>query len=187
MLGQVIGQIKPKTAASNSDVAHHAKSNEHCRDQIAGSMAELQALSRRGLWGILLFLSISALILYLSEAGLIALAPDSLKELFGEAPPTQWLHIVLAVSWLSAFVLILGRVAADGKPCYSWCNVGLPTVFYPLYIFCDPAGTHFPAVFAAGLVLLLVEHVSVTIYASRAIREESARLENLERLERLQD
>ena len=174
MLGQMIGQMKPKTAATGS-IGDRFKNQDHSREELAGIVAEFHALSRRGLWGILLFVSISALILYLNQAGGFAMAPASVKELFGEAPPLHWLHTVLAVSWLSAFVLILGRVAADGKPCYSWCNIGLPTVFYPLYIFCDPAGTHFPAVFAAGLVLLLVEHVSVTIYASRALKEESAR------------
>jgi hypothetical protein len=186
MLGQMIGQIKPKTAAT-SEVADQPKNHDHCREEIAGTIAELHALSRRGLWGMLLFMSISAVILYLNEAGFFAQAPASLKELFGEAPPLTWLHIVLAVSWLSAFVQILGRVAADGKPCYSWCNIGLPTVFYPLYILCDSTGTHFPAVFAAGLVLLLVEHASVTSYASRALREESARLSHLEKLDQLQD
>jgi hypothetical protein len=186
MIGQMIEQIKPKTAAT-SKVADHPKHHDHCREEIAGALAELHALSRRGLWGILLFMSISALFLYLNEAGYFAQAPASVKELFGEAPPLSWLHLVLAVSWLSAFVQILGRVTAEGKPCYSWCNIGLPTVFYPLYILCDSSGTHFPAVFAAGLVLLLVEQVSVTIYARRAIREESARLRHLETLEQLQD
>jgi len=180
MLGHMIGQIKPKTASTPNEVVERSISPDHCREQIQGSLNELHTLSRRGLWGILLFMSLSAVALYCSKAGLFALVPAEVKEIFGEAPPAHWLHAVLAVSWLSAFVLILGRVSGDGKPAYNWCNVGLPTVFYPLYIFSDSAATYFPAVFAAGLVLLIVEHASVTFYASKAIREETARLNQLE-------
>jgi len=183
MLGHMIGQIKPKTASTSHDVVDRSISPDHCREQILGSIDELHALSRRGLWGILLFLSLSAATLYCNEAGLFAMVPADIKDLFGEAPPAHLLHIVLAVSWFSAFVLILGRVSEDGKPTYNWYNIGLPTVFYPLYIFSDPAGTHFPAVFAAGLTLLLVEHASVTFHSSRAIREETDRLKHLDHLQ----
>lgn len=181
MLGHMIGQIKPKTASTASDVVERSMNSDHCREQILGNISELHALSRRGLWGILLFLALSTVTLYCSETGIFAMVPADIKELIGDAPPASWLHVVLAVSWLSAFVLILGR-AGDGKPGYSWCNIGLPTAFYPLYVFSDPAGTHFPAVFAAGLVLLIVEHASVMYYASKALREETARLNHLNHL-----
>lgn len=179
MLGHMIGQLKPKTAATANDVAGRSMDPEHSRAKILASIGELHALSRRGLWGILLFLCLSAVTLYLSEAGLFALVPGEVRELFGDPPPLHLLHIALAVSWLSALVLVLGRVTGEGKPCYSWSNIMLPTAFYPLYVFSDPAGTHFPAVFAAGLILLIVEHVSVVCYASRAIHEETDRLKHL--------
>ena len=188
MLGHMIGQLKPKTSSARTNdhsplrPHHQADSSispDHGRHAILVSLNELQALSRRGLWGILLFLTLSAVTLYCREAGLFALVPADLKDLFGEPPPTHLLHIALAVSWLSALVLILGRVTGEGRPCYSWYNVGLPAAFYPLYVFADPAGTHFPAVFAAGLVLLVIEYVSVLCYASKAIREESERLSQL--------
>ena len=177
MLGHMVGQIKPKTASTSNDVVERSINSDHCREQILANVNELHALSRRGLWGILLFLSLSAVTLYCREAGIFAMVPSDIKELFGEPPPASWLHTVLAVSWLSAFVLILGR-AGDGKPGYSWCNIGLPTAFYPLYVFSDPTGSHFPAVFAAGLILLIVEHASVLFHASKAIREETARLDH---------
>jgi len=174
----MIEQLKPKSAASAKDVVE--RSSEQSREQVQRTITELYSLSRRGLWGILLFLGLSALTLYGSESGLFARVPAEVKDLFGEAPPLPLLHIALAVSWLSAFVLILGRTGSDGRPHYNWYNIGLPTAFYPLYIFSDPAGTHFPAVFAAGLVLLIVEHVSVMTYAAKAIREQTARLQRLQ-------
>lgn len=183
MLGHMIEPIKPKAAAIDNRFAPRSKTPDHCRQQIIGTISELHALSRRGLWGILVFMSVSALALYCSQAGVFAMVPVEIKELFGEAPPAGAVHAVLAVSWLSAFVLILGRRGGDGKPGYSWCNIGLPTAFYPLYIFSDPSGGNFPAVFAAGLLLLVIEHVTVTSYASRMIREEAARLKGLRPIE----
>jgi len=179
----MIGQIKPKTAATDNRVADRRPFPDHCREQIAGTINDLHALSRRGLWGILMFMSLSAIALYCSQSGLLARVPAEIKELFGEAPPPRFLHAALAVSWLSAFVLIIGRRGGDGKPGYDWCNIGLPTAFYPLYIFSDQAGSYFPAVFAAGLLLLVIEHVTVMRYAARAIREETARLKGMQRAE----
>ena len=179
MPGHVIGQMKPKSAA----LAHQGASQSPCaggRERALVSLDELHALSRRGLWGVLLFLALSSVTLYVSEVGLVALVPVDLKELFGEAPPAHLVHIALAVSWLSALVLILGRVTGDATPGYNWFNIGLPTAFYPLYVFSDSTGTHFPVVFAAGLVLLLVEHLSVVCFVAKAMREEKDRVRCLQ-------
>ena len=178
MLGHMIEQIKPKGAAAAHQVADRSRTD--CgREKMLVSLSDLHALSRRGLWGILLFLCLSAVTLYLSETGLFALVPGDLRELFGDPPPIHLVHIALAVSWLSALVLVLGRLTGDATPGYNWYNVGLPTAFYPLYVFSDSGASHFPAVFAAGFVLLLVEHLSVLSFASRTIREEKERLGHL--------
>ena len=179
MLGHVIGQMKPKTAAAAQQVAGRSLSAEPGRDRILLSLNELHALSRRGLWGILLFLTLSAVTLYLSQSGLLALAPESVREMFGDLPPAHLVQLAMAVSWLSALVLVLGRVTGDATPGYNWYNIGLPTAFYPLYVFTDASGTHFPVVFAAGLILLLVEHLSVLFFASKAIREATERISRM--------
>jgi hypothetical protein len=163
----MIGTIKPKSAAAD----HRVTDGSSYPD-----LNSLHALSRRGLWGILMFMSLSAIALYFSQSGMV---PAEVKEMIGELPPPQALHAVLAVSWLSAFVLILGRRTEEGKPAYHWCNIGLPTAFYPLYIFTDQAGTYFPVVFAAGLLLLVIEHATVMRYAAKAIREETDRLNRI--------
>jgi hypothetical protein len=172
-------QIKPKTAVMTHQFLGRSQGADHSRELILISISQLQALSRRGLWGILLFLTLSAVTLYLSESGMLALAPAGLKELFGDLPPTHLIHLAMAVSWLSALVLIMGRVTGDAPPGYNWYNIGLPTAFYPLYVFADSGGAHFPVVFAAGLTLLIVEHVSVLFFASKAIREGTERISRL--------
>ncbi|QWV98126.1 hypothetical protein KP005_02200 [Geomonas nitrogeniifigens] len=149
------------------------------RDQVAHNVEQLHVLSRRGLWGVLLFLALSAAALLLSQGTVPAVAQAELEAIIGPLPSVDLLNLVLGVSWLSALVLILGRRGSDGRPGYSWCNVGLPAAFYPLYVFCDTTGTYFPVVFLAGLVLLLLEHCFVVSYTAKAIKEETARLERL--------
>ncbi|QXE89332.1 hypothetical protein [Geomonas subterranea] len=149
------------------------------REQVAKNVEQLHVLSRRGLWGVLLFLGVSAAALVVSQGNLLSGAQAELVQVIGPLPSADVLNVVLGVSWLSALVLILGRRGSDGRPGYSWYNVGLPAAFYPLYVFCDTTGSYFPVVFLAGLVLLLLEHGFVVCYTAKAIKEEAARLERL--------
>lgn len=175
MLGHMIEQLRPKPAASARRVAEGSACAARTRDEIAPSVKDLNVLSRRGLWGIILFLVLSAVTLWLSVSGLLSELPVDLREIFGDAPPAELVHLALGVSWLSALILILGRMTGDATPGYNWYNIGLPAAFYPLYVFTDSSGSHFPLVFAAGLVLLLVEHWSVVRY----IRQERVRIGQL--------
>ncbi|QWV94109.1 hypothetical protein KP004_02665 [Geomonas oryzisoli] len=163
------------------ETAQVATGNELCwsREQVTKNIAQLHVLSRRGLWGLLLFLGMSAAALALSQVNVSSVAQAELEGVIGPLPSIDLLNLVLGISWLSAVVLIVGRRGSDGRPGYSWHNVGLPAVFYPLYAFCDTTGTYFPMVFLAGLVLLLLEHGFVVCYTAKAIKEETARLERL--------
>jgi hypothetical protein len=180
MPGHLIDAMKTKAAALPPRIDLQPQGSCCGRERVSLAPSQLPALSRRGPWGIRLFLVLSAATLYLSEAGLPAMVPD-LRELFGDPPPPVLVHLVLAVSWLSALVLIMGRVTGDAAPGYSWYNIGLPTVCYPLYLFADTASTHFAVVFCAGLILLLAEHWSVAYQVSKALqaaRERSGTLPN---------
>ena len=177
MSGHAIGQIKNKTASAADHVVEGPVAHHPCREELSKEIEQLHALSRRGLWGLILFLSLSAVALCLNQAGAWLMVPAEIKEMVGPSPPAELLHVALGVSWFSALVLVLGRRGADGKPGYNWYNIGLPAAFYPLYIFADPTGTCFPAVFAAGLVLLLLEHAFVISYTGKEIRKETQRLQ----------
>lgn len=180
MSGHLIEQIKAKPVHGAGPFV--ADSNvSWSREQVAQNIVRLHALSRRGLWGLLLFLTLSAVALGLAQAGLSVAAHEGVREIFGPLPPVDLLNVVLGVSWFSAFVMIIGRRGSDGEPGYNWCNIGLPAACYPLYVFCDPTGACFTVVFMAGLVLLLLEHAMVISYTMKAVRAETARLERLPR------
>jgi len=178
MLGHTIDHIKPNTAHAPR-TTDWTISPEHRRGKILVSIKEHQALSRRGLWGILSFLTLSAAALYCREANLLAMFPEKVWELLGAPPPSHLIHIAFAISCISALILILGRMTENDKPGYSWLNIWMPTIFYPLYFFSDNLDKNFQAVFAAGLVILVVEHVSIWFYSSKAILEEKEQLKQL--------
>ncbi|MBU5614365.1 hypothetical protein [Geomonas azotofigens] len=174
----LIEHIKAKPIRESAQVATGSEL-PWSREQVAKNVEQLHVLSRRGLWGVVLFLGLSSVALALSQGTLPCVAQTELEQIIGPLPSADLLNLVLGVSWLSALVLIVGRRGSDGRPGYRWHNVGLPAVFYPLYAFCDTTGSYFPVVFLAGLVLLLLEHAFVVCYTAKAIKEETTRLERL--------
>ena len=83
---------------------------------------------------------------------------------------------MLAVSTISALILIAGRGGESRSGSGGWLQFGMSVFFYPLYAVTNTLETWFPAVFAAGLIVLVVEHFSVWARTSRAIQEEKERL-----------
>jgi hypothetical protein len=178
MLGHTIDHIKPNTAQAPRTTDWTINS-EHRRGKILVSIKEHQALSRRGLCGILSFLALSASAIYCRETIMLTMFHEKVKELLGAPPPSLLIHIALGVSFVSAMILILGRMTENSKPGYSRLNIWIPTIFYPLYFFSDNMDKNFQAVFAAGLIILIVEHVSNWYYSSKTILEEKEQLKQL--------
>ncbi|ABQ26888.1 hypothetical protein [Geotalea uraniireducens] len=167
MLGHMIGQTK-RLEDNHPRKAFTAAAQD--------DMRRLQSLSRRGLWAMALFLLISALALCLRDINLLVPLPEGIRQILGAPPPPILVHIALAVSTVSALVLILGRAVGSARPCHSWINIGLPTVFYPLYLVTEPLDVNFLVVLVVGLSIITLEHLTVWRYSSRAIAEERDRL-----------
>lgn len=121
----------------------------------------LTSHSRRGQWGMVLFLGISLGALALRDAQLLAALPDTVRALLGDTPPPVLVHLALAASTVSALILILGRITGHTRPDYNWINIALPVLFYPLYLIADTDRSSFISVMAVGLTLLLLEHLTV--------------------------
>lgn len=127
--------------------------------------------SGRGLWGMILFCSISVLALVVRDHQLLAALPGTVRALLGESPPPALIHVALAVSTLSSLILLLGRSMDKLKPGYSWLNIAMPMLFYPLYLIADTERTTFIIVFATGLIILMLEHFTMHHCLIRAMHE----------------
>lgn len=140
------------------------------------SIDDLYALSRRGLWKLLLFLGISTAALQARDLDLFGTLPENVREILGAPPSPELVHVVLAISTISALILQYGRDVDQVRGSAGWLQFGMAAFFYPLYAMSNTLGIWFPLVCGAGLVTLAFEYVTIWSQASRAIHEERERL-----------
>ena len=178
MIGHMTGQMKPAKHPPE-DIWKDRINQDRRRAEIQLTIDGLHALSRRGLWRVLLFLAVSVAALCFSNLNLFALLPEGFEGFVGDPPPVFLIHIVLAVSSVSALILIAGRVTGDAKAGAGWLQLAMSAAFYPLYGMANVLNELFPVVFFAGLTILVLEHLVVAGEAARVIREERERLGNM--------
>jgi hypothetical protein len=178
MIGQMTEQMRPHP--KNPPVDAWEKRDACMRKaDILHTIDGLYAISRRGLWRLILFLAISAIALHFRNFDLFAVLPENICELLGAPPPPILIHCLLTVSSCSALILIAGRGSEASSGCNGWVQFGLSVAFYALYAAANVLNEFFPAVFVAGMLILIFDHISVWVETSRAIREERERLGKL--------
>lgn len=175
MIGHMTGHINPAPKNTQENGLKKRVNLGFQREEILHTIDNLYALSRRGLWKLLLFLGISAVALYFKSYDLFAVCPENIREVLGAPPPKELIHIVLAVSTISALILI-GRDSDSSAGGSGWIQFGMSAIFYPLYAMTNTLEANFPAVFVAGLLIISIEYVTVWFQTSRTIHEEKERL-----------
>jgi hypothetical protein len=176
MIGQMTGQMKPGPKSSLENVREKRTDFGRRHEEIQCAIDDLYALSRRGLWKLVLFLGISSAALQARDFDLFSTLPENVREILGVPPPPDLVHVVLAVSTISALILIAGRGADHARGSVGWLRFGMSAFFYPLYAMSNSLGTWFPLVCIAGLVTIAFEHLTVWSQTSRVIHEEKERL-----------
>lgn len=129
----------------------------------------LYILSRRGLWGLLIFLAASVVALYFRDQTLSASLASGLREQFGPTPPVFLINIVLVVSTICSLITIFGRLYNGRKPGSTLSHLWFRIFFFFLYFIADSLSGHFNTVFISGLAVLALQHYHICQYTSRAI------------------
>jgi hypothetical protein len=173
MIGHITGIMKPGPKNSPENPWEKRADLGHRREEILHSIDNLYALSRQGLWKLLLFLGISTAALRARNFDLFSVLPENVREVLGAPPSPELVHVVLAISTISALILNYGR--GTDRPS-GWLQFGMAAFFYPLYAMSNTLGTWFPLVCIAGLVTLVFEHLTIWTLTSQAIHEEKERL-----------
>jgi len=173
MITPMTGPVGPKNSAGT-----WTKSLENVRQRevIVRNIDRMHEHSRRGLWRILSFLVITAGAMQARDFDLFAAVPAGVAEMLGAPPPTILVHSILAVSTICAVILIPARATAEPGRGYSRLQFWLSVAFYPLYAMGNTLRLFLPLVFAAGLAVLILEHLTIRSLSARAIREERERL-----------
>lgn len=179
MIGQMTGQMRPGMPHSSRERWENTSESHRRREEVLRHLDRLYALSRRGLWRLFLFLLISVAALCSRDSDLLSMVPENLRPIIGAPPPVGLIHLVLAISTVSALILLAGRTTGDARPGPGWLQFGLSSFFYPLYAGSNALNEAFPAIFAAGLIVLTLEHFTNWSHTCKLIREEKERLQAL--------
>lgn len=183
MLGHMIGPMRPKTANSRQQTAGSTAGVKEHRQRIQNIIVTHDALSRRGLWGMLIFIVISGLALQFRAVDLFADLPENVRCIIGAPPPPALIHVVLAVSTLSSIIITIGRMAEDENPAGKWSRfwsgLAFRSVFYLFYATANALEENFLLVFTAGMIVLILEHFATWLYAMRTIEREKEHLAQL--------
>lgn len=161
-----------KSTVPVADDAPFVSDPSRRREKIQKAINAIQAHSRKGLWGILFFLSASLIAFYFQDYGLTSCLPPEIREMLGPAPFTVLIDILLAVSTISSLINIAGRITEGDKPQRTWSHVGFRVLFYGLYFTSDALSGHLLTVFITGILVLGLEQYALWFYASRTIRNE---------------
>lgn len=126
---------------------------------------ELHTLSRRGLWDLLLFLSISTAFYAVASVDLLAPLGENLRELLGTPPPPKLTTLAVSGYTLSATILIFSRILSGARPRFKWQHLFFRTVFFFFYAVSNTLGDYFLGTFAAGIFLIALEQLNIWSFA----------------------
>jgi len=136
---------------------------------IRADIDKLCVKSREGLWGLLIFLTVSIITFTFRDQGLTNCLEPGLRLALGPAPPILLVNILMGISIFSSLVLIGGRVFHGWEPGNTWTHLFFRLLFYLLYFVVDSLSGYYHAVFISGLVVLVLQHYNIWSYASMAI------------------
>jgi len=144
------------------------------RPYIAGKEAgndidRLFVASRKGLWGLLIFIAASIIAFYFRDQGLTSCLPPDIREMIGPVPPMFLVNLVVWVSTFSSLIIIGGRIYHGREPGKTGTHLFFRLLFYLLYFAVDSLSGYYHALFISGLVVLALQHYNIWNYTSRTI------------------
>lgn len=172
MLENTLRPIKNNPAFNAHQTVKCSEPSSSFLEGIQKKIDLLYAQSRQGLWHIAAFILISIIALLCRDINILDRFSESVRVILGAPPAPILIDIVLAVSTVSALIIIAGRLFNEAEPGRKWEQLGHRAAFYVFYFFSNALNTYFLVVFAAGMIVLLLEHYHIWSYYSKAIRQE---------------
>lgn len=126
--------------------------------------AELQAMARKGLWGLLLFLLIGVLVFLARDFNLYRVLPEAVLMVLGGPPPATLIHLALAGYSFTVVVPVLIRMANGDQPVVGWRHLFWRSAFYLFYLVSTTLPENFLVLVVIGILLYLVEQAGIWCY-----------------------
>ncbi|HDR46694.1 MAG TPA: hypothetical protein ENN94_03230 [Geoalkalibacter subterraneus] len=131
---------------------------------------KLHALSRVGLWGVLVF-TVAAIVLWQTTV-IWPTCPPHLRALLGASPTAEMIHAALLVYVISALVLTGSRHTSRTERYAGWSQIGFMLPFYFFYWYADILSLNFFHLTAISVLLLLLEHLRLNLLCRQLLRHE---------------
>lgn len=161
------------------EAATDCRSGRSIRKALYDDINKLCVCSRKGLWGLLIFLATSILVFYCHDQGLSSCISPEFREQLGPAPPVILVNILMGISVLSSLILIGGRISQGLEPGNTWMHLFFRLLFYPVYFVIDALSGYYHAVFISGLIVLALQHYNIWSYATKGIDKKMIAVNNL--------
>ena len=128
------------------------------------SIASLHAMSRKGLWSLLMFLMASVAAFLSQDFNLYQSLPEPILEVLGCPPPETLIHLALTGYSFTVVVPVLIRMATGENPVISWYHLPCRVAFYLFYLVSTTLPENFLAAFTIGALLYGVEQIGIWSY-----------------------
>jgi hypothetical protein len=136
-------------------------------------LLSIQSVSRRSLWGILLFLLLSIGAFQLRGFDLLTIVSAPVRDLLGYPPPAYLVSIALGFYGFSVAMIALTLLSNGDFPVFRWSHLGYRGGFYFFYALSGSLANNFLAVFFICLFLYGIEQVHIWTYSNRLEHQEN--------------
>lgn len=137
--------------------------------QVQLTHAQLHAMSRRGLWGFLVFLVISIVAFMVQDFKLYETLSEPFLQILGCPPPAFLIHLALTGYGFTVIVPVLIRMATGANPVVAWHHLACRSVFYLFYLVSNALPMNFLIVFGLGVLFYLLEQLGVWTYRYKVL------------------
>lgn len=135
------------------------------------SAVQWNAISRRALWNLLLFLLVSMAALSVQDFNLFAAVSEDFWPVLGAPPSPLFIDLTLAIYVFAALILLPDRLT-KASPGQGWAHVVYRSIFYFFFLASNALASGFLVVLAAGLMLYGLEQAFIWSHLLRARQEE---------------
>ncbi len=120
--------------------------------------------AERTLWMFLFFMVVTLVAVSLQNFSFTAALPETLRSHLGDPPPPQLISVLLSAYFVSSVAVSCHGIIYGTKPDRAWIHLALRSVFYLLYFSAEALPENLLAVFVAGVILSVLDHLRGRAY-----------------------
>lgn len=129
----------------------------------------LYSKSRSGMWGMFIYLLISAFAYHFKEQSLATILPADVMSSLGAVPPVFMASCILWLSTISALIIIAGRLYHGTKPSATIVHLSFRAAFYLLFFTVGGLSQCYNTIFISGIIVMTLQHYNVLAYYTKRI------------------